>query len=156
MKKNRYLNLVAILLLSILFSRCEKAQDLISAKMEAKIDGVEWKSITRATNLVNNYFLIVGTSSAGEIIEITILGNSEGTYNLDLSNFEFSAIYKPNISSTTENYVASSGTIELSELDTDNKKISETFQFDAYKNLTEKISITEGTFENLNYIIGSK
>jgi len=135
MKKNRYLNLVAILLLSILFSRCEKAQDLISAKMEAKIDGVEWKSITRATNLVNNYFLIVGTSSAGEIIEITILGNSEGTYNLDLSNFEFSAIYKPNISSTTENYVASSGTIELSELDTDNKKISGTFQFDAYKNL---------------------
>lgn len=154
MKFVKYFIIVGVFLLSIMLSQCDKTDSILSAKMEAKIDNTEWKSITRVTNLIDDKFTITGTSVSGEIISITVFGKTTGTYELkaDFTSIEFAAFYKPDVSSTTENYVASSGIVEITEIDSENNKISGTFHFDAYKNLTEKISITDGSFDDLKYV----
>jgi hypothetical protein len=51
----------------------------------------------------------------------------------------------------TDNYLATTGTVTITSIDETNKKISGTFEFTGKKNLTESVSITNGTFSNLGY-----
>ncbi len=146
-----------ILFIAVLFvvvSSCSKDDDsALPTKMSATIDNAEWSSITRVTVLTDKGFVITGTSLNGKSLSITILGSTEGTYELSLNSVQFGAVYKESVSSSTEDaYAAISGEVVVTNVDTSSKEISGTFSFVLKKSLAgESISVTEGTFTNLKY-----
>lgn len=143
-----------IAILIVVISSCSKDDDsALPTKMSATIDNAEWSSITRVTVLKDNRFVITGTSLDGKSLSITILGSTEGTYELSLNSVQFGAVYKESVSTSTDDaYAATSGEVVLTNIDTSSKEISGTFSFVLRKSLTENsISVTEGTFTNLKY-----
>lgn len=164
----KYLLILASALV-IFASGCKKDDDStglinLTASMTAKIDGESWKSFTRVTNLtktgtlLGDQFNIIGTSAGGDIINITILGTEVGDYNFKLSvdssaAARFTAFYKTSVvSANSENFIANSGTVSITAIDTQNKKISGTFSFSAIQTtLVGVAAITEGKFTNLKY-----
>ena len=124
--------------------------------MTAKIDGAKWTSITRVTIQKSGIFLITGTSTDGQAIEVTVNGTTSGTYTLEASTSSPSAqcgsIYKPTINSTDSTYVSKSGKVIITNIDTENKLISGTFNFVVTK-LDATKNITEGKFSDLAYQI---
>lgn len=123
-------------------------------KMSCKINGTTWNSLTQITQYYDHKFIITGTSMDGKVIVITIFGDTKGTYNLQVGELESGATYSPSILST-DIYASLSGSVVLSNVDTNNKKISGTFQFTAAKanELNNQISITNGEFSDLSYNI---
>ncbi len=146
-----------ILFIAVLFaviSSCSKDDDsVLTTKMSATIDNTEWSSITRVTVLTDKGFVITGTSLDGKSLSITLLGSTEGTYELSLNSVQFGAIYKESASTSTDDaYVAISGEVVLTNVNTSSKEISGTFSFVLKKSLTgSSISVTEGAFTNLKY-----
>jgi hypothetical protein len=134
---------------------CKKADNPISASMSAKINGALWNTSVRVTVLQGGFFSITGTSLAGEIMNITIYGQTEGTYLLQAipPAFQFTALYKESASILDENgFAATSGQVVITHIDNTAKKISGTFNFDAMRASDfSTISVTEGKFNNLLY-----
>ena len=124
------------------------------ASMSCNINGTAWNAITRVSTKQANSFLINGSSLFGnDLLNITVLGISPGSYNLNplLGQVQASATYTNSISKTDSLYTAFSGTVTLTSVDLVNKKISGTFSFLARNiNLATK-TISEGTFNNLSY-----
>ena len=155
-------SLICMAVVMILFSDgCKKAEELFPS-MSAKIDGTEWSAITKVTTMQSAQFLINGTSSSGEVINVTVFGTSEGTYLLEFNTdtsisvkTQFSGLYKPKGAvSDSSNYIAKEGTVVLSKVDTENKTVSGTFNFTARKTSltdTSTVNITDGKFEDLKY-----
>lgn len=141
----------------VLISSCKKDGSILSnAIMTAKIDGTKWVSITRVTIQKSGIFLITGTSTEGQAIEVTINGSTTGTYTLEASTSSASAqcgaIYKPTINNSDSTYVSKSGQVAISKIDTENQLISGTFNF-VVTNLDVTKNITEGKFSDLKYQI---
>lgn len=149
----RILTLSLIVLLStVIFSSCEEELSFL-AKMSANIDGESWTTVGRTTIKQGEAFIVTGTTIDGEAIILTINGASEDTYVLNpISGAAgFGAVYKASIDASIEDtYISTSGELVLSEVDTENSRISGTFSFEA-KKLDETINITEGKFEDLKY-----
>jgi hypothetical protein len=146
-----------ILFIAVLFvviSSCSKDDDsALPTKMSAAIGNAEWSSITRVTVLTDKGFVITGTSLDGKSLSITILGSTEGTYELSLNSVQFGAVYKESVSTSTgDAYAAISGEVVITNIDASSKEISGTFNFVLKKELAgESISVTGGTFTNLKY-----
>ncbi|HEX2935800.1 MAG TPA: DUF6252 family protein [Bacteroidales bacterium] len=147
-----------IVALTFIAGSCKKDTNddgtpVATTKMSCKINGTTWSSITRVTQYYDNKFIISGTSMDGKVIIITILGDTQGTYNLQVGEFESGATYSPSALSPTDIYGSLSGSVVLTKVDKINKKISGTFQFTAAKanDLTNQISITNGEFTDLSY-----
>jgi len=142
------------LIATLLFAACSKDDGLsdLFPGMSAKIDGEQWSTITRVTVLENNKFVITGTSATGKSLAITINGQTEGTYAVNLLSIN-KAVYKETVNTSTEDaFIAVSGEIVLTEVNTSDKKISGTFNFSVVRaNPATTISITEGVFTNLKY-----
>ena len=148
-----------IAVLSVVLFSCSKDDDsILTMKMSATIDNAEWSTITRVTVLTDKGFVITGTSLNGKSISITILGSTEGTYELSLTSMQFEAVYKESVSTTTEDaYLATSGKVVLTNVNTSSKEISGTFNFILKKSLTgSSVMVTEGTFTNLKYTESSQ
>lgn len=145
-------SILAILSVVVIFNSCKKEDLITNASMTAKIDGVSWSSITRVTVEKNGYFLITGTSVSGEIIEVTVFGNTASTYTLDPNQAAATcgAVYKPDATSTDSTFVSKSGKVILSKVDTKNNLISGTFNF-VVTNLDLSKNITDGVFTDLSY-----
>lgn len=124
----------------------------IATKMSCKINGTTWTALSQLTQYYDNKFIITGTSLEGKVIIITILGDTQGTYNLQVGELESGATYSPSVLSN-DIYASLSGSVVLTKVDKDNKKISGTFQFTATKtnDLTNQISISNGVFSDLSY-----
>jgi hypothetical protein len=156
MKKAAFLILVSGLIFSSVCCKKSSVSDVVapSASMSCKINGVTWTSVTRYTARQGNTFLINGTSTlVSDALNVTVLGISTGTYNLDplAGQVKASATFTNKASITDSLYTAYAGSVTLSAVDTVNKKISGTFSFDA-RNLSLAIKkITAGTFSNLKY-----
>jgi hypothetical protein len=132
---------------------CDKINDILDIGMDANIDGTEWVSITRVTLLNSDKFTITGTSSAGDILVITIDGSTTGTYTLNplLSKTQCGCTYKQSLSSASGDwYLSVEGKVTLSEVDKTNKKISGIFEFSLLNGTTYK-PVTNGAFRNLSY-----
>lgn len=132
-------------------------QSLLSnASMTATIDGIKWTSLTRVTIQKNGLFLITGTSSDGKVLEVTVKGIINGTYNFEASMDSVAAqcgsIYKPSLNNNDSTFVSNSGQVIISNVDTENKQISGTFHF-VVTNLNVTKNITEGKFTDLKYLI---
>ena len=120
--------------------------------MTAEVDGVAWSSLLRVSVLENGVFSITGTSLDGNVISLLITGESEGTYQLSviplITEFGASYLNETNIEGA---YVATSGQVILTKVDTVNGKVSGEFNFMATNNASSTISITNGEFNDLNY-----
>lgn len=146
--------IVLFLLVPMFILSCSKDDDLsLKASMSATIDDTEWKTITRVTVLNDEKFIITGTDLTGKSLSITIMGNTEGTYQISTGSIQFTGIYKESLSTSTEDaYLATSGEVELTVVNTSSKEISGTFNMVLRRSLTgDTIVITEGTFKNLKY-----
>lgn len=150
---------VLLSIAAFMFS-CKKDNDIAdiinpAASMKCKVNGNLWTSISRVTTKQGNTFLINGTGSLGsDVLNITTFGISTGAYNLTTTipvQTQFSATFTNNTGTTDSLYTAYEGTVNLTKVDTVNKKISGNFSFKA-KNLSLlNKNITEGTFEELTY-----
>lgn len=151
--------ILLIIVLSAMLS-CSKDNDVKpKPSMKAKVNGIEWNAVTRITALSDNKFFITGTALDAQTLlpkqslSITIIGITEGTYVLGLNSVQCEAIYKESISATSDDaYVALSGTVVLTKVNTTAKEISGTYNFILKRTLTgTTVTIAEGSFTNLSY-----
>lgn len=158
MKKLLLISLIALVVISCKKDDDDPDNNFInpSASMSAKINGTSWSAITRVTTLQSNTFIITGTGSinGNNVMAITILGSTTGTYVLDPMNAQtqFTANFTPVVSNTDSIYQAYQGTVTLTSVDVANKKVSGTYSFKArLQDMVTEIDVTEGKFENLNF-----
>ena len=153
-------HILVCVLIALLFVQCNKDdQDSpanllnLTASMSAKIDGTSWNAVTRVTRLQSNNFIITGTGAlnGNDVIAITVLGSTAGTYNMT-TQVQFTANYTPVAGSTDSIYQAYQGSVVISSVDLTEKKVSGTFTFKArLQDMVTEVNITEGKFENLSY-----
>ncbi len=145
---------VYIIIVILFFAGCKKDEEgnIIWPTMTALIDDDEWSAATRLTILEEGKFIITGTSLDTRSLSITIIGTTEGKYELNLTSAKVAAVYKESINITTEDaYVSVTGEVNLTDVNNSKKTISGTFSFIMVRNLTNTINITEGEFKNLTY-----
>lgn len=143
---------LVMLAITLVIGSCSKDSVSTNNKLSAKIDGKSWNASFRVTNLTGNVFVITGTSITGEILAITINGDSPDLYQLGLGNLECAATYKGSaLASTDDIYQSVSGKVNLTKVDKTNKKISGTFDFSLAKLSLTSISVSNGTFNDLEY-----
>jgi hypothetical protein len=143
----------------IVFSSCQKDGDGTpvvinpNAAMSCKIDGANWTAFTRITTNTAGTFVINGSALSSDALNITIIGESVGSYTLGTMQYNFSASYSPVATNPDSVYTAVNGTVTLTEVNTSTKKISGSFQFNAINVLNNNLNraITEGVFTSLSY-----
>lgn len=171
--KNLFKNSVLLVVLMALFVvGCEKDENgnyVINASMTATVDGKEWKSIFRTTEIDKTAEVpnikIIGTSSFkaddAPTILLTANGTTEGTYNFDpkAGAANCTVVYKKKEKAdekSADYYVAYKANINITKINTEDKKISGTFSAelcpaDDPLNKDKKIVISNGKFSDLQY-----
>ena len=145
----KYFSFVITILL-ITLAGCED-NGTLSYRMSATIDGNSWRTLSPLTVLEEGYFVITGTSTSGEVINITIKGMSTGTYKSSETNCV--GLYYYANQDSNSGYISTSGTVELTDVNTGAKKISGAFSFLLKKDLSEEtVEISNGVFDNVSYI----
>lgn len=149
-----------------IFNSCKKDE---LPSMSCKIGGTTWLSTFRVSVMGEidlggiSGVLITATNGAdanladGEYFAILIRGNEVKSYDLAIAmegaKFQCAAVYFPNGLNTATKFIGTSGTVEITKVDTDNQKISGTFSFEMKNSITDTDtkSITTGVFNNLKY-----
>ncbi len=152
--------LLAIATISIAFFSCTKdevqdaAASVTTASMSATVNDTTWTTITRVTKKFHTpeSFVITGTSTDQKVMVITIRGIEKGIYTTSLQLEDPSAQVGGAWRANSTNYFSNAGTVELTKLDTTNKKISGTFSFDLISQ-TDLVGfkVKNGKFDNLSY-----
>jgi hypothetical protein len=148
-----FLYLVAV----ALFAGCSVDEIVkeLSPEMTATIDGTPWQANLQYTQLEDGKFIITGTALNGQTLVITTIGTAEGTYELNLTSAKCAAVYKETANTNTEDaYLGVTGTVVISDINSNPKAISGTFTFTVTRGLEDIISITEGKFKDLKYTEG--
>lgn len=143
-----------ILLLGVAFVLGSCSKDSVSVnKLSAKIEGKSWNASLRVANLTSNVFVITGTSLTGEVLVLTIVGDKPGLYEFSLTEYKCNATYKKSALSTSPDdiFTSVSGKINLTKVDLVNKKISGTFDFTLARLALETVSISNGSFNDLEF-----
>ncbi|MPM08079.1 hypothetical protein SDC9_54391 [bioreactor metagenome] len=124
-----------------------------NAKLTCKIDGATWTALTRVTTNTAGGFSINGSALQGDALDISIVGETTGTYTLGTLQYNFTASYSPVASNSDSLYTAINGTVVLTTVDQTARRISGNFNFNAInvKNNTLSIAVTDGVFESLSY-----
>lgn len=145
--------LVLMLAVVSIMVSCSKDSDSVNNKLSAKIDGENWNATLRVTNLTGEIFVITGTSTTGEVMVITINGKVPDLYELSLTSLKCNATYKKSalITSASDIYNSVSGKVNLTKVDIENKKISGTFEFTMAKLSSQTISVSNGSFNDLEF-----
>lgn len=148
-----------IALIALIFASCQDEGDGTpvvinpNASITCKIDGSTWTALTRVTTNTAGNFIINGTTFNGDALNISTLGDTPGTYPLGTLSYNSTGSYSPKASNPDSLYTAINGTVEITEVDTQNKRVSGTFSFNCTNalNQTLSIAITEGVFSYLSY-----
>lgn len=146
--------MVLLVAVTMLIASCKKDSDSIN-KLSAKIGGKSWSASVKVANLTGNTFIITGTSLSGEMLVITILGDSPDLYEFNLSEQKCNVVYKKSGLSTSPDgiYTSVSGRVDLTKVDMINKKISGTFDFTCTGLAILPLSISSGTFTDLSFMV---
>lgn len=146
--------LVLLVAVTLVMASCKKDSDTIN-KLSAKIGGKSWVANLRVTNLTGNVFTITGTSLSGEMLVLTIFGNTQNTYDFSINEQKCALVYKKAgiSSSATDIYTGISGKVVLTKVDMVNKKISGTFDFTCSGLAIIPISISGGSFNDLDFTV---
>lgn len=97
--------------------------------MTCKINGVLWIALTRITTHTAGNFIINGITFIGDALNISTLGDTIGTYTLGTLSYHSTASYGPKASNPDSLYTAINGTVEITDVDLTNKRVSGTFHF---------------------------
>lgn len=148
--------IVALIFVSIIVSACNflnNASSNSTGVLRCNIDGKPWSSVTRVSVKKSGGFSINGSAMQQDALDITITGNTKGTYTLGTLQYGFVASYTPLVTSGDSLYTAINGTVVLSDVDLTNSKISGTFQFNLVnvKNNSRSKAVTDGVFTSLSY-----
>lgn len=146
--------LVLLVAVAFVMASCKKDSDTIH-KLSAKIGGKSWVANLRVTNLTGNVFTITGTSLSGEMLVLTIFGNTQNTYEFSINEQKCALVYKKAgiSSSATDIYTGISGKVILTKVDMVNKKLSGTFDFTCSGLAIIPISISGGSFNDLDFTV---
>jgi hypothetical protein len=130
-----------------------------STLFRATIDGDLYEPANSSATIVNGITNVTGIDTNGETITITIVSDQVGTYSLDFdgsSTISTGLAYKEN-SDATESYLSgntidnSTGSIEITSIDTTNNLISGTFYATARNGSGASVTITSGEFTNIPF-----
>lgn len=133
--------------------------DNIVGKFSATVGGEAWKADAPYAQMSEDKIKIFATNTDGNIMNITLFGTEAQSYEITGDSLttdpkgDFIAIYKESASTGTDDiYTSYKGTVTISAIDAGEKKISGTFSFSMIKpDLSTKLEITSGSFENINY-----
>lgn len=126
---------------------------------KAKINGGAWQaaSTTQSATIISGVINISGISSNGQLITISTMGDTVGTYDLSGGPAESgAAAYQPDYtkpansftSNASDDPASANGKLIITKIDTDKKIITGTFEAKVF-NFVDGTSytITEGSFE---------
>lgn len=153
------LGFAMLMALLVQFSACEKDEDgnlKLKTKMTAKIDGLAWTANVRNVIRKEDGFNITGTSLDGKVITVEIFGTEVKEYTLSIlpPSAGCGAVYKASVSASTDDaYISATGSVNLTKVDETAKSISGTFSFVLTNTAVQTVSITEGQFTDLIYLI---
>lgn len=111
-----------------------------------KIDGDTWTPDMVRIRLINDLISIQGQTDDQDALTITVDDQSTGTFTFEIGS-PHSAAYLPEPGQDafmTGISALAAGTIEITKLDVDNKKLSATFQFTGYRTDGTFMTFTEG------------
>jgi hypothetical protein len=137
-------------LLILLFNACEKDSTSVY-KMTAFVNGNAWQCVLPVIVIENDKMIITGTALDGKTIIITVNGIANGTYQLSATAglAQCAALYKGSLGASDDDaYVSVEGSVVLTKVDQINKRVSGTFQFSCFRNLTENVLISLGQINN--------
>ncbi|MFW5804990.1 MAG: DUF6252 family protein [Bacteroidales bacterium] len=149
--------LVSLLILIFFNTACE--EDNINTNrplMTALLDGSTWRCPEPNAKLSKDQIRIYGTSADGQSIQLTIYSGEKGIYTLSSGNMH-EGILIPNTSAyadiySTSNNEAGTGQVRVSSINEDDKTISGSFNFRAYKqNSNASKVISNGEFTKVPY-----
>jgi len=150
--------IASLCLSAMLVTGCSKdSTSVLSTKMSATVDGVAWSATVPLAVKSSYGFVITGTqaSLAGSTstLVITLKGTTTGTYTLIATTNNCVATYTPSILAASDSYASlTSGTVNLTEINTTDKTITGTFSFPSCSNTALKsVAITNGKFTDLKY-----
>ncbi len=112
-----------------------------AATMTAIVDGTTWKSQGNVTSLINGNSIILLAGNGTTNMALIYTGPfTNGTYNLSSANYS--------ITSTSTNYITSTGTISFIEWDTVHQLVSGTFSFNAFESsgTGDTVHVSQGQF----------
>jgi hypothetical protein len=147
--------LVLLVAVTFVMASCKKDSEKVE-KLSANIAGKSWSAnLLRVTNLTGNVFTITGTSITGEVIIITIFGDTQNTYEFSLTEQKCALVYKKAgiNSSPSDIYTGISGKVIITKVDMINKSISGTFDFTCSGMAIIPISISKGSFNDLEFSV---
>ncbi len=159
MKKHLLILTSLAIVITIFSCKKEDAEEIStyvsSASMTATVNDTAWSALTRVTKHYpnTNIFVIVGTDTDGKILSVTVKGDQKGTYtsstSIDSLSAQVGCVWKPK----SGQYISNKGTVEITEVNTTEKKISGTFNFDVVNtsDLTDGFTVASGKFTNLGY-----
>ena len=171
----KFLPLFIGVIMMLSFSSCKKSEDgsSIFGSMTAKVNGTAWSSLTRVTTVQSGNILLTGQpglATADQSIAITIKGVTLKTYTLSAYTLagECLVVYYKKaaaVSGSTDYYVSYAASVTLTKYDATSKLISGTFTATLVPttalstlgalldpNFADKITITEGKFENVSFL----
>lgn len=124
----------------------------------AKINGVQWVASVSGASKVSGNISILGGGSGKQIV-ITLQDSGVHHYSLTLVSLQAGALTDSSSGSVYafatnqgSSSAQSGGSVDITNIDTANKKISGTFRFEVYRAVDSmQRSITEGSFTNISY-----
>lgn len=154
-----FLLLVTMVVFSCSFQACKKGTDPddpgtpgeppptgTENAFSCKIDGDNWTPDMVRIRLINDILSIQGQTDDQDALTITVDDQSTGTFTFEIAS-PHSAAYLPEPGQAafmTGISALASGSIEVTKLDVDNKKLSATFQFTGYRTDGTFMTFTEG------------
>ena len=179
MKTRQILNWMLFALLAFTFAACENeplegqfitddggGSSVEDGQFIAKINGENFSAITVSADFVNGQLSLVGLDANNNGINLIIRNPGICTFQIEgLSKFaqfiELGDVSNPYITVTVQGVQVGTGSITITELDTDANLISGTFSFTAEREIddgtgtiiTETVSITEGIFNAISFSI---
>lgn len=149
--KKSYLAGLVLVFLGLMISCDEKTDDItenLIGSFSCTLNNTAWKASVMGGSVQNNN-LIITSNKSKELITLSFGNMAVGKYPINISNI---AIYTSNSDSVTQTtYTATTGEIEISSLDTENKRVSGSFHFEGYNTSMSKVTVTAGTFKNIIY-----
>lgn len=135
------------------------------AVFSANIGNTTFIADNPVATVIDNAINITGIkTSTGELITLTIVGNTVGTYVLGVTENQVevnSASYVTNLDGSGNTWIAATdfvtpqGEIEIVEIDLENETISGTFAFTGHSaNGLEPLEFTRGLFTNISFASG--
>ncbi|MFO7879624.1 MAG: DUF6252 family protein [Bacteroidota bacterium] len=156
MKKKILMAGIPFLLLGLLLPSCtEDTNDTNRPLMTALVDGSTWRCPEPNARVSENQIIVYGTSADGQSIQITVYAGEKGVYTLSAANLH-EGTFTPNTSSYSDIYSTSnssdgSGQVRISSINEDDRTISGSFNFRAYKDGGGSRNISNGEFTKVPY-----